>query len=57
MKVKKVLTTKEAAQVLGVNESRVRQLILRGQLRAVKFGAKSWMIEVADLRAFKERRK
>ena len=32
------LTTKEAAQVLGVSDGRARQMILKGQLPAKKFG-------------------
>ena len=32
------VTTKEAARILGVTDGRVRQMILKGQLRAQKFG-------------------
>jgi excisionase family DNA binding protein len=32
------VTTKEAAKILGVTEGRVRQMILRGQLPARRFG-------------------
>lgn len=32
------VTTKEAAQILGITDGRVRQMILKGQLRAKRFG-------------------
>jgi excisionase family DNA binding protein len=32
------VTTKEAARILGVTDGRVRQMILKGQLRAKRFG-------------------
>jgi len=32
------VTTKEAAQILGVTDGRVRQMILKGQLPAKRFG-------------------
>jgi len=32
------VTTKEAAQILGITDGRVRQMILRGQLPAKRFG-------------------
>jgi excisionase family DNA binding protein len=32
------VTTKEAAQILGVSDGRVRQMILKGQLSAKRFG-------------------
>ena len=44
----KILTTKQAAKELGVNDSRVRQLILAGRLPAKKFG-EVWMIRKKDL--------
>lgn len=44
----KLLTTEEAAAQLGVNNSRVRQLILSKRLPATKFG-NVWMIEEKDL--------
>jgi excisionase family DNA binding protein len=42
------LTTKEAAERLGVNASRVRQLILAGKLPSEKFG-RDRMIDEDDL--------
>lgn len=49
-----MLTAAEAAERLGVNTSRVRQLILAGRLAATKFG-RDWMIDEADLAAVAER--
>lgn len=49
-----VLTTRQAAEILGVNDSRVRQLILRGRLKAEKFGS-VWMIREEDLELVKDR--
>lgn len=42
------LTTSEAAARLGVNQSRIRQLILAGQLPARKRG-RDWSIRAQDL--------
>ena len=44
----KLLTCKQAAKALGVNDSRVRQLILAGRLPAKKFGP-MWLIREKDL--------
>jgi excisionase family DNA binding protein len=44
----KILTTEEAAKILGVTPSRVRQFILEGRLRAQKFG-RSNAIDEDDL--------
>ena len=43
------LTTQEAAEELGVTDSRVRQLILDGKLPARKFG-RSHVIKRSDLK-------
>lgn len=37
-------TTKEAAEILGLTEARITQLIKAGKLRAVKFGS-NWAID------------
>ena len=50
----KRLTTKEAALRLGVAPSRVRQLILNGQLPAEKAGRDLWILET-DLEKVKRR--
>jgi len=49
---KGLLSTKEAARALGVNDSRVRQLILAGRLQAHKVGG-AWVIRPAALRRYK----
>lgn len=43
------LTTAEAAARLGVDPSRIRQLIGAGRLKAGKFGARAHLIDEADL--------
>ncbi len=52
----RLLTTKDAASALGVNDSRVRQLILAGQLPAMKLG-RDWVIEERNLKKVENRRK
>lgn len=47
--MKEFLTTQEAAEELGVTDSRVRQLIIDGKLQAQKFG-RSHMIRRSDLK-------
>lgn len=49
------LTTKEAAERLGVSVRRVNALIQAGQLPAEKF-ANVYMIDEKDLRLVKERK-
>ncbi len=51
----KWLTTQEAAEKLGVTDSRVRQLILEGRLPAQKFGRAN-MIREEDLNLVKDRK-
>ena len=49
MNKKKVLTIKEAAQVIdGINEFRIRQMCKSGQLRTIKAG-KKFLIAESDL--------
>lgn len=48
------LTTKEAAEKLGVSPARVRQLVLAGDLPAEKFG-RDLMIKEVDLKLVQER--
>ncbi len=50
------VSTKEAAQKLGVTVHRVRQLIAENRLKAVKFG-RDWLIEPGSLKAFKPERR
>lgn len=49
------LTTKEAAQRLGISDARVRQLVLSGKLPAQKFG-RDLQIDEKDLEKVKERK-
>ncbi len=49
-----MLTTKEAAAELGVTDSRIRQLILSGELKADKFG-RDWLIYPKSLEAVRHR--
>ena len=51
----KILTTKQAAKALGINDSRVRQLILSGRLPAQKFG-RDWIIKEKDLKKVADRK-
>ena len=51
----KILTAKQAAKALGVNDSRVRQLILAGRLPAQKF-ANVWLIREKDLAKVSDRK-
>ena len=47
MEDKKLLTTQETAQLLGISDGRVRRMILDGILKAEKFG-RSNMIKKSD---------
>ena len=51
----KILTTKQAAKALKVNDSRVRQLILSGRLPALKLG-RDWIIKENDLKKVENRK-
>ena len=44
----KLLTTQDAAEILGVTPSRIRQLILSGKLKATKNG-RDWVLMVKDV--------
>lgn len=50
-----LLTVQQAARELGITDSRVRQLLIDGELKGEKFGH-IWMIRRADVDAY-ERRK
>jgi len=49
------LTTRAAAERLGVTVSRVRQLVLEGRLPAEKFG-RDLVIKESDLKRVKDRK-
>jgi len=53
--VGKLLTTKEVAERLGVTDSQVRYLILRGNLPAKKLGHIN-VVDESDLELVKERK-
>ena len=50
-----MLSTKESAKILNVNNSRVRQLILSGRLPAKKLG-RDWSIDKRDLENLRDRK-
>jgi len=50
------MTVAEVAERLRVSERTVRQLIMRGELPAIKIG-KEWRIARAELEAFLKKRK
>jgi excisionase family DNA binding protein len=51
----KLLTTKEAAERLGVTAGRIRQMIVDGQLPAVKMGRDNFINE-PDLKLVEDRK-
>jgi excisionase family DNA binding protein len=46
---KTLLTTEQAAEALGVNDSRVRQLIRAGELNAQQFG-RAYLLEPSEVK-------
>jgi excisionase family DNA binding protein len=50
-----LLTSAQAAALLGVNDSRVRQLVRSGGLRAERFG-RSWLIHRAEVERYRDER-
>jgi len=50
-----LLTTKEAAEILGVHQSRIYALIDSQRLPATRFG-KSWIIQETDLKLVADRK-
>ena len=55
VKLMKMLTAKQAAEILGVHHSRVRVLIREGRLPAQKIG-RDWIIMEPDLELVKVRK-
>jgi excisionase family DNA binding protein len=51
----KIINTKQAAKLLCVNDSRVRQLILAGRLPAQKIG-RDWIVKEKDLKYVADRK-
>lgn len=52
----KIITTTKAAQILGVAQSYIRQMILEGKIKAEKVGT-DWMMTEKSLKNFKRQRK
>lgn len=50
------LTTSEAAGVLGVTDSRIRQLILEKELKAEKIGGKTLVIRLSSIERYQRRK-
>ncbi len=50
-------TVREAAEVLGISEPLVRDLINRGQLPAYRYGPRKTVVYRGDLEAFRQSRK
>jgi len=48
-----IRSTKQTAQIMGVNESRVRQFILAGRLKAEKIGGR-WIVRDEDIIEFNQ---
>lgn len=60
MELATVYTTQEAAEILGVSDAYLRQLISRDQLSAKRMGKRIWLIsgeEVQRLQARPKRRR
>jgi hypothetical protein len=45
MKTSNFVNVKEAAEIIGCHESRVRQLLNDGTLEGVKFNARAWAVD------------
>jgi excisionase family DNA binding protein len=55
--LEKLLSTQEAADILGVHVQTIRQFIRRGELPAVEISARLYKIRPEDLEKFIEDRK
>ncbi len=55
LRMKDLLTTAEAAEIVGLSDARIRQLVLAGILPAEKFG-KANLIKRADLKVLENRK-
>ena len=53
-KLNGLIKTKDAAQLLGCTERRIRQLLEDGSIRGVKLSERFWLIEEASLAAYLE---
>jgi excisionase family DNA binding protein len=50
------LSTEEAAEVLGLTDGRIRQMLRAGELIGVKLGRRSWAIPSSEIDRVKRRR-
>ena len=48
----KIITTKKAAKILGVSQSRIRQLIRDGKIHANKVDGSIWVIDNDSFQEF-----
>lgn len=55
MSIKGVITVAKAAQVLGMGVVRVRFLIRKGRIQAMKHGS-VWLVDLGALKRFKVRK-
>jgi excisionase family DNA binding protein len=51
-----LLSVEEAAALLGFHPESVRRLARRGQIPAVKFGARAWAFDREELREWRKQR-
>ena len=51
------LTTKEAAALAGVTDSYIRRLLIEGTLKGRKLNNWVWLVPVAEVRQWVDRRK
>ena len=51
------ITTREAAAIIGVSESRVRQLRLAGEIQAHKIDERTWLIPRSEAERVAEQKK
>lgn len=51
---KKYVSIKEAAEIIGVTEGRVRQFISRDQLPSIQIGKRLRMLPLEDVKSFAE---
>jgi len=52
-----LLTTAEAAKLIGVTTSRVRQLLISGQMQGVKITQNAWLVPESEAKKFASRGK
>ena len=56
MSEERLVSTKEAAEILKLTSGRIRQLLLAGALRGRRVG-RTWVIDVRDLAHYQEQRR